>query len=228
MSSPSSFPRDRSGPRLFASPRPEATGEEKADEEALGPGSRIGLVQTFDALARLEKEEIRVTLSLNINSALLLHPDLARWIAAEWQRTGIPNNRLIFGISRDRTGHPRSIASVISSFRRSGVRFALKDWGLPWRSRTSGRPSLGFVKISPEITGGFRLAPTCALSQLRPLRRAGGELGRTVVLKGVEEEALLEVALLAGFRFAQGYALSRLLPEDTAGTRPLLTPPVAL
>lgn len=70
------------------------------------------------------------------------------------------------------------------------------------------------MKISPEITGGFRLAPTCALSQLRPLRLAGGELGRTVVLKGVEEEALLEVALFAGFRFAQGYALSRLLPED--------------
>ena len=129
ISSLSSFPRDRSGPRLFASPQPEATGEEKADEEALGPRDRIGLVQTFEALARLEKEEIRVTFSLNINSALLLHPDLARWIEAEWQRTGTPNNRLIFEISRDRTGDARSMASVISSFRRSGVRLALDDWG---------------------------------------------------------------------------------------------------
>ena len=80
-----------------------------------------------------------------------------------------------------------------------------------------------FPGFCENQSGNHRRLP--ARSQLRPLRLAGGELGRTVVLKGVEEEALLEVALLAGFRFAQGYALSRLLPEDTAGTRPLLTPP---
>ena len=99
--------------------------------------------------------------------------------------------------------------------------------GLPQRSRTSGRPSLGFVKISQEITGGFPQAPLEALSHLRPLRLAGVELGRTIVLKGVEEEALLEVALLAGFRFAQGYALPRLLPEEmiAGGFRPRLDSP---
>ncbi len=175
MSSPSSFPRDRSGPRLFASPRPEATGEEKADEEALGPGGRIGLVQTFDALARLEKEEIRVTLSLNINSALLLHPDLARWIEAEWQRTGIPNNRLIFEISRDRTGHPRSMASVISSFRRSGVRFALKDGGTPTAISNFWTPFPGFCE---NQSGNHRRLPAGSpRSHLPPAPSSSGGSG---------------------------------------------------
>ncbi len=175
MSSPSSFPRDRSGPRLFASPRPEATGEEKADEEALGPGGRIGLVQTFDALARLEKEEIRVTLSLNINSALLLHPDLARWIEAEWQRTGIPNNRLIFEISRDRTGHPRSMASVISSFRRSGVRFALKDGGTPTAISNFWTPFPGFCE---NQSGNHRRLPAGSpRSPLPPAPSSSGGSG---------------------------------------------------
>ena len=85
------------------------------------------------------------------------------------------------------------------------------------------------MKISPKITGGFRLASLEALFHLRPLRLAGGELGRTVVLKGVEEEALLEDALFAGFRFAQGYALSRLLPEEmiAGGVRPRLDSPLS-
>ncbi|MDA8029270.1 MAG: diguanylate cyclase [Nitrospiraceae bacterium] len=179
---------------------------------------RLGLAQTLESLTHLDKEEIRATLSLNINPDLLLHPDLARWIGSECERTGIPTNRLILEISRDRIGEPRAMASAVSSFRRQGIRFALDDMGashsdlelltaLPW----------DLVKISPEITGRFRMAPLEALSHLRTLRLAGEELGSTVVLKGVEDEALLEVALFAGFRYAQGYALSRPLPEGMVG-----------
>ena len=179
---------------------------------------RLGLGQSFEALADLDKEGIRAILSLNITPDLLLQPDLARWIQSECERAGIPTNRLILEISRDRIGEPRAMASVISSFRRRGVRFALDDMGashsdlellaaLPW----------DLVKISPEITGRFRMAPLEALSHLRTLRLAGEELGSTVLLKGVEDEPLLEVALFAGFHYAQGYALSRPLPEDMIG-----------
>jgi len=70
------------------------------------------------------------------------------------------------------------------------------------------------IKIDRSLVSGMRKEPLKTFSVLAALIALGRDIHRPVVLEGLEEPSMLEVASVLGATCGQGYALARPMPAE--------------
>ncbi|MCG6967657.1 MAG: EAL domain-containing protein [Chromatiaceae bacterium] len=165
------------------------------------------------AIARV-KENVGLSLSVNLSGRVLDDPSLLEWFHQELQHSGIDPANLIVEITE--TAAVANVQDAIAFMREIkalGCRFALDDFG-------SGFSSFAYLKQLPvdivKVDGAFiQNLATSAEDQLfvKALTDVAKGLGKTTVAEFVENAETLRLLEKFGVDFAQGYHIGRPAPE---------------
>ncbi len=174
---------------------------------------RQGLDQSLTQLADLEKEGLELDLSLNISPVTLLDSQCSEWVLRSLEQHGILPSRLTLELLEDRSldlsGQHDTIARLIAA----GVRLSMDDLGAGYSSlqRLSSLP-FDKIKVDQSLLAHIRTLPLETLGILGTIIQMGRELGYGVVVEGLEDPGMIEVAATLGARYGQGYSLARPMP----------------
>ncbi|MGC8529020.1 MAG: PAS domain S-box protein [Leptospirillia bacterium] len=176
---------------------------------------RQGLDQSLDRLADFEKEGLELDLSLNISPVTLLEPLCSEWVLRSLEHHGIPPSRLSLEILEDRSLDLSSQHATIAKLTAAGVRLSMDDLGAGYSSlqRLSSLP-FDKIKVDQSLLAHIRTLPLETLGILGSIIQMGRELGYGVVVEGLEDPGMIEVAAILGARYGQGYSLARPMPAD--------------
>lgn len=169
------------------------------------------------ALSDFEKwtvEHPDLKLSVNISGHHLERPDCVARIAAVVEASGMTTSSVVLEITETARGAALDDeARVVGALRSRGFTVLLDDLGSGW----SPVPRITHVSVD-----GFKLDRAVAASLHTDVGEAvanamlhfAGELGHSVVLEGLENEARLERARELGFSHGQGHHISTAMTAD--------------
>ena len=174
---------------------------------------RQGLDQSLTQLADLEREGLELDLSLNISPVTLLDPQCSEWVLRSLEGHGIPPSRLSLELLEDRSLDLSAQHDTIARLTSAGVRLSMDDLGAGYSSlqRLSSLP-FDKIKVDQSLLTHIRTLPLETLGILGTIIQMGRELGYGVVVEGLEDPGMIEVAATLGARFGQGYSLARPMP----------------
>ncbi len=169
---------------------------------------RLGLEQALGTLA-----DAAVELSINLPASTLLDTDCAGWIAVALQRHGVAPQRLTLELLDAQAFDTQAHGAAIERLRALGVRLAMDDLGTGYSS-IERLADLHFdsIKIDQTLLARLYDAPLQTVTLTGTLVQLGAELGQSVVVEGVADRGMLEVAAVFGADQVQGYALCPPLP----------------
>ena len=173
---------------------------------------RLGLEQTLGVLGGADVE-----LAINLPASTLLAGDCAAWIADALRRHGVAPQRLTLELLEAQDYDPRAHGAAIERLRALGVRLAMDDLGTGYSS-IERLADLHFdsIKIDQALIGRLYDAPLQTVTLTGTLVQLGAELGQSVVVEGVADLGMLEVAAVFGADQVQGYAICAPLPLTAA------------
>ncbi|APZ43664.1 EAL domain-containing protein [Acidihalobacter ferrooxydans] len=174
-------------------------------------GMRIALV----ALRNWEAQGLRPDLSINLPPAKLLNPDAPTNIHNILQDAGLDPARLILEILETEALYSDTQNTVLEQMTQQGLRFAIDDLGSGYSSllRLSTLP-VSILKIDQGLVRTIPAAPLRRLPLIEALLGLGGRLNLETVIEGLENDALIEMALHMGADYAQGYGIARPMPAE--------------
>ena len=180
---------------------------------------RLGLDQALEQLVAWEAKDLQLDLSVNLAPATLLDPDCPAWVGQALRRHGVAPHRLSLELLETESIDAASQDEAIDQLVRLGVKLAMDDLGSGYSSlqRLSTLP-FDTIKVDQSLTLNLRRDPLLSLSLIRAIIQLGRDLGRQVVVEGLEDAGMVEAAVILGAVQGQGYALARpmradLLPE---------------
>ncbi len=156
-----------------------------------------------------------IRIAVNVSAVQLRDRNLAASVASAIGASGLPPGRLELEITETALlSAGNTTEEALRSFRDSGIRIALDDFGLGFSS-LSHVCTFPFnkIKIAQDFVGGIEdRADKQAV--VRAVADLGNRLGLTTTVEGVETEA--QLAMLRGFGLteAQGYLLGRPMSEE--------------
>jgi EAL domain-containing protein (putative c-di-GMP-specific phosphodiesterase class I) len=113
------------------------------------------------------------------------------------------------------SGRPRWRSRVLEQLKELGVRLAQDDLGSGHSSLLRLRHfAFDVVKIDQSLIRGQEFDPRGALNFIHPLTSLAHSMGLRVIVEGLENQGLVEAALMLGADGGQGYGISRPLGED--------------
>ena len=176
---------------------------------------RQGLDQSLARLADFEKEGLELDLSLNISPVTLLDPQCSEWVLRSLEQHGVPPSRLSLELLEDRSLDLSAQHATITQLSAAGVRLSMDDLGAGYSSlqRLSSLP-FDKIKVDQSLLAHIRTLPLETLGILGTIIQMGRELGYGVVVEGLEDPGMIEVASILGARFGQGYSLARPMPAE--------------
>jgi diguanylate cyclase (GGDEF)-like protein len=154
--------------------------------------------------------------SVNVSGRQFDDADVPGLFAAAIARHGIPAEAIVAEVTETLalgSGAPAAIAALQAL----GVRVALDDFGVGHSSLgVLGGLRVDVVKLDRSLVAGIGTQPReqRLFNGLVATLRA---LGLTVAVEGIETEAQLDMALLAGCHAAQGHLLGRAMSAAAAG-----------
>ncbi|MEJ2059230.1 MAG: EAL domain-containing protein [Gammaproteobacteria bacterium] len=176
----------------------------------------LGLNQALRHLLEWDREGLELKVSLNLPSQGLMDSRYIGLVEHALARTSLAPDRLLLevlesGEIEDEQARDRAIAG----FKALGVQLAEDDLG-------SGHSSLlrldqlpfDWVKIDQALV---RRGPDDALRTLvfiRHLTRLAEDMGKVVVVEGLENQGLVEAAAMLGAGHGQGHAISPPMPPQ--------------
>jgi EAL domain-containing protein (putative c-di-GMP-specific phosphodiesterase class I) len=180
---------------------------------------RMALDQSLEWLARWKTQGLTPEVSVNLPPSTLLDPACPRWIADALGRYSIPPSRLTLEILENQTITRPDQDLALRTLVGLGVKIAMDDLGSGYSSlqRLSVFP-FDKLKVDQGILSKIRLYPIETLGVIGAIIQIGRELGRIVVVEGLEDEGMVEAAAILGARYGQGYALARPMPADQIGS----------
>jgi EAL domain-containing protein (putative c-di-GMP-specific phosphodiesterase class I) len=154
-------------------------------------------------------------LGMNISPRQLRRRGFAARLAAEVGRAGISPDRIVFELTE--SAWVRSSAGlmpVVEEVRAAGMMFALDDFGAGYSSlgRLAELPA-HIIKVDRAFLRGVPDDPQATEILLGVLRVAAA-CGADVTVEGVETEEQLALLEAHGYRFLQGFLLSRPVPAE--------------
>lgn len=201
--------------------------------EALSPGvifpalERTGTASTFDwVMVRHVLDELRAhpqaTLAVNISANSTHRQGWWRNILADLATRPDLATRLVVEITEtEPIVHIEEAIAFAHALRATGATLALDDFGAGF---TSIRQLMGLVPALVKIDGLFLQRatrpqnPCRSLPHLIELIR---ELGGTVIIEGVETQAMADLAFVSGAVWQQGYHHARPSPIRSGISQPL-------
>ena len=156
---------------------------------------------------------------MNISPSTLRHPECVRWVGAAIRRHGVEPNRLGLEILESLAIESETQIAAIDDLVSLGVGLFLDDLGSGFSTlqRLFALP-FDTIKLDRGLLVDLRTMPVETLSNISALVQMGRDFGVGVVLEGLEDIEMAEVASILGVPLGQGYFFARpMLAEDVPG-----------
>ncbi len=188
---------------------------------AIEAAGLIGVLTSFvleQSLKRVRKwldEGLRISAAVNLSVRNLSDDDFPAKVQRELERFDVPPELLTFELTESGVmSDPQKALPILRELHSLGIVLAVDDFG-------TGYSSLAYLRQLPvdqvKIDKSFVLGMGTDLGDLAVVRsivELGHSLGLTVVAEGVEEDVARDQLEAMGCDVAQGYLISRPLPED--------------
>ena len=176
---------------------------------------REGLEQTCAQLRAWEGEGLRVDATINLPPSSLLDASCATWVEAALARHAIEPRRLTLELLESQELDFQAQHAALHSLRELGVRLAMDDLGAGYSSlQRLARLPFDTIKVDQGLSLNMRKDPLQTLSLIRAIVRLASDLGRELVVEGLEDRGVIEAALECGARYGQGYGIARPMPAE--------------
>lgn len=170
-----------------------------------------GLTQSLKQLSAWDRDGLRLRLNVNLPPQILVHPECPNWVTGALQDSGIEPSRLHLELLEtqaptDQAQRDRAIAKLAEI----GVNLDMDDLGSGYSSlqRLHLMPFAG-IKVDGGIMKGCLDGSPKALGIANAITSLGRDLGLSVVIEGLENPGLIEVAAILGAHKGQGYEIAR-------------------
>ena len=174
---------------------------------------RRAIDQSLRWLTEWDNAGLSLNIAVNLPPSTLEDPDCHRWISAALQRYQITPDRLSLEILEsqvlDRPQQHKNIRQLVDM----GVKLSMDDLGTGYSSlqRLAELP-FDIIKVDQALLTHIRRDPKNTLIVIRTLLRLGRDLGRDVIIEGLEDASMIEAVVQLGARYGQGYGLARPMP----------------
>jgi len=177
---------------------------------------RQGLSQSLSALYAWRQSGLDITLSLNLDPTTLVAPDCPLWVERALREADLPPAALTLELLETQEIDARAVDEAIARLRDLGVRLAMDDLGSGYSSmrRLASLP-FDVIKIDQDVVQDVARHPLQGIALMRTVLQLGRDMDCAVVAEGLEDAALIEVAMLLGCPLGQGYGLARPMPIET-------------
>jgi diguanylate cyclase (GGDEF)-like protein/PAS domain S-box-containing protein len=153
--------------------------------------------------------------SINQSGHSLGDAAFLEYLNREFERTGIPGNKICFEITETAAiSNFASAGRLIADLKKRGCQFALDDFG-------SGLCSFAYLRALPvdflKIDGAFVkdiVDDPIDLAMVKSINDMGHVLGKRTIAECVENQAILAKVREIGVDYAQGYGISAPRPLD--------------
>ncbi|MGE5492722.1 MAG: putative bifunctional diguanylate cyclase/phosphodiesterase [Actinomycetota bacterium] len=187
--------------------------------EKMGVIHRIDSIVIEAALTELAENKFDGLIFFNLSPRALVLNEFCRVIRDIVERSGIPNDRIVFEITeRDSVRNLNLLEKLLTDLRGSGFKLALDDFGSGFSSfHYLRRFPIDFLKIEGDFIAHMLdderdrafVQNMCALAR---------QLGIKVIAEFVESQEVLDLLLEMEVDFAQGYHIGRPAPRVLPGT----------
>ena len=176
---------------------------------------RLGLEEVLEDLAAWDRQGYSFSASINLDPSTLRDPNCATWVERTVARHGIDPARVFFELLETHCDDYKSLADALGRLAGTGVRLALDDVGSGYSNldRLSVLP-FHTLKIDRLMLSRIRTAPTETLGALQALMQMARHVNRSVVVEGLEDPGMIEVAAALGAGFGQGFGLAGPMAAD--------------
>jgi diguanylate cyclase (GGDEF)-like protein/PAS domain S-box-containing protein len=198
------------------------------DGTIIGPGSflgilgtseryqlfRLGLIQLLDAERHWRSHGLILDITVNIDASTLANPELTPWLSETLREHRFPPQRLILELL-ETDQHPVTDPRTLAAVTQTGIQLAIDDMGSGYSNwlRLIDIPAK-LIKIDHHFVARIKDHPRTALNLLGTLILSAVDAGQQVVVEGIEDATLAEVAKRLGATFGQGFHIARPMPTD--------------
>ncbi|MBG6226616.1 diguanylate cyclase (GGDEF)-like protein/PAS domain S-box-containing protein [Arthrobacter sp. CAN_A2] len=176
------------------------------------------LDQALALIAGWDRPGTRPNVAVNLPPEILHEQSLPAHVAHLLHTHGIEPGGLGLELLESNTMNLETQRAALEDLAGLGVRLAMDDLG-------SGHSSLQRLSSFPftaiKLDRGLFLhaydRPLETLSIMATLIQMGRDLGKTVVIEGLEDESLTEAATILGAPLGQGYYFAKPMPADNCG-----------
>ncbi len=183
---------------------------------------RLGLDLSLDALREWDASGSSLDLSMNLPPSTLLDTECALWVEAALRAHGIAPRRLTLELLETQEFDPARHGRAIEGLRKVGVGVAIDDLGTGYSSiERIAAFRFDVIKIDQMLIRRIYESPLQTVKLVGSLVLLGRDLGQRVVVEGVEDRAMLEVAAAFGADQVQGYHFAK--PMPVGDLRPWMT-----
>ncbi|GAA4088995.1 EAL domain-containing protein [Zhongshania borealis] len=156
---------------------------------------------------------IHTGLSINITAPTLEQPDFEERLNEILQRTGANPDRLIFEVvETDALENLSTARKLLNNFKAVGAKVAFDDFGIGFTSFEYVRElPVDYIKIDQSF---IRFIHERESDQVlvKSMVEMSHNLGKKVIVEGVENRAALEIVRDMGVEYVQGYYVCRPMP----------------
>ncbi len=177
----------------------------------------LGVRQSLQALCTWERQGLVTGVSVNLPVVAADDPRYVRLVRDLLTQYDVAPARLTLelletGVVDRESTSPRLAVDELKDL---GVRLAQDDLGSGYSSLLRLRHfAFDDVKIDRGLVRGSERAPGAALHFIRPISSIAHSLGLTVVIEGLEDDGLIEVAVQLGVDQGQGFGIARPMPAE--------------
>lgn len=176
-------------------------------------GSWILQKACAEAVALNARNQLDLTMSVNVSVVQLTQPDFVRQVLQVLEETGLIPELLELEITESRViGSFEETTKKLHDLRNAGVRIALDDFGTGYSSLTYLRQlPIHTLKLDKSFIDDVQHRSD-ARNLVSSIARIARDLSHAVVAEGVEEMEQWETLARIGCDIIQGYVVSRPLP----------------
>lgn len=187
--------------------------------EKMGVIHRVDSIVIEEALTELAKNQFDGLIFFNLSPRALVLNEFCRNIRDIVERSGIPNDRIVFEITeRDSVRNLSMLEKLLIDLRSAGFKLALDDFGSGFSSfHYLRRFPIDFLKIEGDFIAHM-LENQRDRAFVQNMCSLARELGIQVIAEFVESQEVLDLLKEMEVDFAQGYHIGRPAPHVLPGT----------
>ncbi|HEX5307339.1 MAG TPA: EAL domain-containing protein [Dyella sp.] len=173
----------------------------------------LGLDAALAALVEWEQQGLVIGVALNLPPQTLVDPACATWVAEALGRHRVAADRLTLEVLESQRLDELVRDAGVERLIGLGVQLAMDDLGSGYSSlrRLASLP-FSSIKVDQDLLKRLRQEPCQTISLVSAVIQMGRDFGCDVVVEGLEDRGMIEVARLLGARYGQGFGLARPMP----------------
>lgn len=193
-------------------------------DDFIPTAERVGLIVELGrmvlqrACAEAASWRLPVKIAVNLSPLQLESPDILKTVVDILEQTGLDPARLELEITETvLLSDMSSAARILKDMRSLGVTIAIDDFGTGYSSLSALRHiPVDTIKLDKSFLEGITLHSE-AKALVKLVIDVGAELGKTVIIEGVETEAQHQCLLKAGYQVSQGFLFARPVEASRLG-----------